>query len=85
MKMAVTLKRKVEKSIRRWQIDHLAEGYKQAIDEIRGPTAKNGIWGQNQNFRAQKKGFISVWDHVLATTGQSYAKKKVTFSQINNF
>ena len=29
------------------QIEDIVEGYKQAIDEIRGPTAKNGFSGQN--------------------------------------
>ncbi len=42
---AGTRKRKVEKSIRRCQIDRLCEGYKRAIDEIRGPIAKNGFLG----------------------------------------
>ena len=36
---------RVEKSIRRCQIDHLAEGYNQAIEEIRGPMAKKRIIG----------------------------------------
>ena len=40
MKTGVTLKGNVEKSIRGCQNDHLAEGYKRAIDEIRGPIAK---------------------------------------------
>ena len=38
---AVTRKRKVEKWIRRCQNFRLREGYKRAIDEIRGPIAKN--------------------------------------------
>ena len=42
------------------------EGYKQAIDKIWGPVAKNGFSGENPT-----------------TTGQSCAKKKVAFSQIN--
>ena len=46
-KTAVTRKRKVEKSIRRCQIDCLAKGYKWAIDNIRGPIAKNGFSGKN--------------------------------------
>ena len=41
---AVTRKRKVEKWIRRCQIDRLREGYKRAIDEIRGPIAKKRIF-----------------------------------------
>ena len=44
---AVTRKRKVEKWIRRCQNFRLREGYKRAIDEIRGPIAKNGLSGQN--------------------------------------
>ena len=44
-KTAVTRKRKVEKWIQRCQIDRLRKGYKQAIDEIRGPIAKNGFSG----------------------------------------
>ena len=52
-KTAVTRKRKVEKSIRRCQIDRLREGYKRAIDEIRGPIAKNGLSGQNPKNLAQ--------------------------------
>ena len=42
-----TRKRKDKKSIQRCQIDRLAKGYKRAIDEIRGPIAKNGFSGQN--------------------------------------
>ena len=52
---AVTRKRKVEKWIRRCQIDRLREGYKRAIDEIRGPIAKNGLSGQNPKILTQKK------------------------------
>ena len=54
-KTAISRKLKVKKSIRRCQIDRLAEGYKRAIDKIRGPIAKNGFLGQNPNFWAQKK------------------------------
>ena len=42
------------------------DGYKQAIDKIWGPVAKNGFSGENPT-----------------TTGQSCAKKKVAFSQLN--
>ena len=60
------------------------EGYKQAIDKIWGPVAKNGFSGENPNFRAQKNiHFVMTQHHVLTTTGQSCAKKKVAFSQIN--
>ena len=34
MKMTVTRKRKVEKSIRRLEMDCLSEGYKRAVDKI---------------------------------------------------
>merc|ERR1711936_590978 len=44
---AVTRKRKVEKWIRRCQNFRLREGYKRAIDEIRGPIAINEFSGQN--------------------------------------
>ena len=54
-KTAVSRKRKVEKSIRRCQINRLAEGYKRAIDKIWGPIAKKGFLGRNPNFWAQKK------------------------------
>ena len=33
--------------IRRCQIEDMVVGYKRAIDEIRGPIAKNGFSGQN--------------------------------------
>merc|ERR1711936_524775 len=49
----VTRKQKVEKWIRRCQIDRLREGYKRAFDEIRGPIAKNGLSGQKSEHFAQ--------------------------------
>ncbi len=52
---AVTRKRKVEKWIRRCQNFRLREGYKRAIDEIRGPIAKNGFSGKNPKILAPKK------------------------------
>ena len=58
-KTAVTRKRKVEKSIRRCQIDRLREGYKRAIDEIRGPIAKNGFSGQNPKILAPSDPFLN--------------------------
>ena len=54
-KTAVTRKRKVEKWIQRCQIDRLREGYKRAIDEIRGPIAKNGLSGKNAKILGKKK------------------------------
>ena len=81
---AVTWKRKVEKWIRRCQIDRLREGYKRAIDEIRGPIAKNGLSGKNPKMLAQKKHTLITANHVPATTGQCCPKKKVPFSQMIN-
>ena len=80
---AITRKRKVEKSIRRCQIDHVAEGYKRANDKIRGPIAKNGFLGQNPKILAQKKPLLNP-NHVPATTGQCCPKEKVPFYQIIN-
>ena len=60
-----------------------AEGYKRAIDEIWGPIAKNEFSGRNPKFWAQKEHTPLRRNHVLAMTGQSCAKKKVPFSQIN--
>ena len=54
-----------------------------AIDNIRGPVAKNRFSGRNQNFWAQKEHSLLGRNHVLATNGQSYAKKEVPFSQIS--
>ena len=71
---AVSQKRKVRNSIRRCEINRLAEGYKRAIDIIRGPLAKNGFLGRNP---------ILYQNHVPAKTGQSWKKKMLTFSQIN--
>ena len=81
---AVTRKRKVEKYIRRCQIDRLREGYKRAIDEIRGPIAKNGFSGQNQKILVKKKVTLLDSNHVPATTGQCCPKEKVPFYQIIN-
>ena len=64
------------------EMDRLAEGYKRSIDEIQGPIAKDGFLGRNPNFWAKKRALLAG-RHVLATTGQSFAKKKVPFSQIN--
>merc|ERR1712074_417202 len=81
---AVTQKRKVEKWIRRCQIEAIAEGYKRAIDEIRGPIAKNGLSGQNPKILAKKKNSLFTPNHVPATTGQCCPKEKVPFYQIIN-
>ena len=62
-------------------MDCLAEGYKIAIDELQGPTAKNAFSGRKPSFEAQKE--LLNGHHVLATTGKSWANKKVPFSQMN--
>ena len=53
---AVTDSQKVEKTILRCKIDRLAEGYKGAIDEIRGPIAKTG--GKSEFLRLEIKHFL---------------------------
>ena len=35
-------------------MEDIFEGYKRAIDKIRGPIAKNGFLGQNPKILAQK-------------------------------
>ena len=74
MKTAITRKQKVEKSIQRCEIDRLAEGYKQAIYEIRVQTQKTDFRAKIRIFRPKKHPFLDS-DHVLATTGQSCAMK----------
>ncbi len=81
---SVTQKRKVEKLIQRCQIDRLAKGYKRAIDEIRGPIAKNGFSGQNPKILVKKNVTLLDSNHVPATTGQCCPKEKVPFYQIIN-
>merc|ERR1712018_104020 len=66
------------------QIDRLREGYKRAIDEIRGPIAKNGLLGQNPEILAKKNVTLLNSNHVPATTGQCCPKEKVPFFQIIN-
>ena len=41
------------------------------------------FWAKIRIFGPKKKGSLLNRNHVLATTGQSCAKKKVPFSQIN--
>merc|ERR1712112_661769 len=45
---------KSRKWIQRCQIDRLREGYKRAIDKIRGPIAKNRLSGQNPKILVKK-------------------------------
>ena len=66
----------------RCEIDCLAKGYKRAIDELRGPLAKMDSWSKIRIYGPKKRALLAE-DHVLATTGQSCAIKKVPFSQIN--
>ena len=75
---AVTRKQKVKKWIRRCQIDRLREGYKRAIDEIRGPIAKNGFSGRKPKILAKNNPLLDS-NHVPATTGQCCPKKKYPF------
>ena len=70
-----------EKS-KRCHIDHLAEGYKRAIDKIWGPTAKNGFLGRYPIFWLKKRSLLDG-NHVLATARQSCAREKVPLTQIN--
>ena len=44
---------------------------------------KTDFWAEIQIFGAKKKHTLLNSNHVLATTGQSCAKEKVPFSQIN--
>ena len=64
-KTAVTRKRKVEKWIQRCQIDRLRKGYKRAIDEIRGPIAKNGspFWPTWVNLGRFWGPLRQIWGH----------------------
>ena len=68
---AVTRKRKVEKSIRRCQIDRNVEGYKRAIDENWGPIAKNGFLGRNPEILP----LVMFWPHP----GNVVERKKLPF------
>ena len=53
-KTAVTLEWKVGKSIPRWEMNGLSEGYKWVIDQNWGHMAKIGFFGQKPRFWAQK-------------------------------
>ena len=74
MKKALTQEQEVEKSIPRWEMNGLSEGYEQ--------KAKIRFFGQKPRFWAQKKDTLLYSNHVLATTGKSCSKKKVAFAQI---
>ena len=75
---AVNRKQKVEKWIRRCQIDRLREGYKRAIDEIRGPIAKNGFSGQN--FGPKKNHFLTL-TMFRPRPGNVVQRKKYRFTK----
>ena len=62
----------------RCEIDCLAKGYKRAIDELRGPLAKMDSWSKIRIYGPKKRALLAG-HHVLATTGQSWAKKKYRF------
>ena len=66
-------------SIRRCKIDRLAEGYKGAIDEIRGLIANTGFLGGKSEFLGPNKRALFSRNHVLPTTSQSCAKKIYPF------
>ena len=44
---------------------------------------KSDFWTKHQNFGPKKRGPLLDSNHVLATTGKSYSKKKFAFSQID--
>ena len=71
-------KRKVQKSIRRCQINRLPWGYKEAIDKFPGPLVKTDFRAEIQIFGPPKKSAFR-----FKPTGQSCANKKVPFSQID--
>ena len=79
---AVTPERKAEKSIPRWEINGLSEGYIWVIDQNWGRMASIGVFGQKPRFWAQKD--LPLYsNHVLATAGKNCSKKKVASSQMN--
>ena len=53
-KAAVTRERKVKKSLPRWVMNGLCEGYKRAVDQNWGRMAKIGFFGPKPRFWAQK-------------------------------
>ena len=78
-KTAITRKRKVEKSILRWEMNGLSEGYKWAVDQN---WQKSDFLAKNRNFGPKKRESLFSPNHVLATTEKSCSKKKVAFAQI---
>ena len=57
-------------------------GCKHCPARASGLIAKNGFLGQKPYFLAQKLNSLPDGYHVLATTRQSYAKKKVSFPKL---
>ena len=74
--------RKAEKSLPRWEMSGLSEGYKQVVDQNWGRMAKIGFLDQKPKFWAPQKKSLLRAHHVLATTGKSCSKKKSAFAQI---
>ena len=83
VRFSETRSRKIDPKVQNRSTGCLAEGYKQAIDEPRGPIEKKRISEAKYKVLGPKKRSFLDGHHVLATTGQSSAKKKVPFSQIN--
>ena len=75
-KTAVTQERKVEKSIPRWEMNRPSEDYKRAVDKIWGSKAKTDFRAENRVL-GSKKHTLLAGHHVLDTTRQSCANKKV--------
>ena len=82
-KTAITQERKVEKLPPTWVMNGLSEGYKRAVDQNWGRTAKIGFFSQKPRFWAQKNHPLLYPKHVLASIGKSCSKKKYAFSQMN--
>ena len=80
---AVTLKRKVEKSIARWEMNRHSDGYKWVNHQNWGLIAKNRIFWPKTEILGSKNVTLLGISHVLATTGKSCSKKKVAFAHIN--
>ena len=58
-KTAITQERKVEKTLPRWEMKRLYEGYKRAVDQKWGHMAKIGFLGQEIKISGPKKAFNS--------------------------
>ena len=58
-KTAITQERKVEKTLPRWEMKRLYEGYKRAVDQKWGHITKIGFLGQEIKISGPKKAFYS--------------------------